>query len=138
MNYNLNSIQEADKAFSYLTDLVGKQALVEIKKISPKRSLSQNSYLHLLISYFGLHFGYTIDEAKAIYKEINSNLYKYEKKGRVFWRSSADLTKEEMASSIDRFMQRSAEAGCTLPPATNKEWLLAVQNEIERSKYYLQ
>ncbi len=137
MKYNLTNDLEVASAFGYLTDLAGKKSLVEVKKISPKRSLNQNSYLHLIISAFGLHFGYTADEAKIIYKEINKSLYQYDKKGRTFYRSSADLTKEEMAESIDKFMQKSAEAGYPLPLATDQGWLMEISNAIEGAKYYL-
>lgn len=137
MKYNLTNKEEAEKAFSYLTELVGKHALVEVKKISPKRSLPQNAYLHLLLGYFGLHFGYDLEEAKQVYKEVNASTYKYTKKGRTFWKSSASLTKEEMAATIDKFMRKSADAGCPLPPAENAEWLSLAANEIEQAQYYL-
>ena len=137
MKFNLANKPEAERAFEYLSELVGKESLAEVKKISPTRSLNQNSYLHLIISAFGVHFGYTLDEAKIIYKEINKSLYQYDKKGRTFYRSSADLTKEEMAESIDKFMQKSAEAGYPLPLATDQGWLREISNAIESSKYYL-
>jgi hypothetical protein len=57
MKFNLVVPAEAERAFTYLTDLVGKEAIAEVKKISPKRSLNQNSYLHLIIGAFGQHFG---------------------------------------------------------------------------------
>lgn len=137
MKYNLSVEAEAEQAVEYLVELVDKDALVEIKKISPKRSLNQNNYLHLIIGAFGQHFGYTLEEAKQIYKELSPGIYKYEKKGRTFWRSSADLTKEDMAKTIDTFMQASAEQDYPLPLATDQEWLREIENEIERSKYYL-
>lgn len=137
MKYNLISDLEVAKAFGYLTDLAAKHSIVEIKKISPKRSLNQNSYLHLIIGAFGQHFGYTLEEAKQIYKELSPGIYKYEKKGRTFWKSSADLTKEEMAKSIDKFMQASAEQDYPLPLATDQGWLQEISNAIEQSNYYL-
>lgn len=137
MKFNLAIPYESKQATYYLGQLNEKRNIAEIKKISPKRSLSQNSYLHLLIGAFGNHFGYTIEEAKQIYKELSPNVYKYEKRGRTFWRSSAELNKEEMAKTIDTFMQKSAEAGYPLPLATDIGWLREIENEIERSKYYL-
>ncbi len=137
MKYNLANPAEAEKAFTYLSELSGKHALVEVKKISPKRSLNQNSYLHLIIGAFGVHFGYTLAEAKVIYKQINKEIYAYKKKNSTFWRSSADLTKEEMAKSIDAFRQQSDEWGYPLPLATDKDWLMSIENAIEQSRYYL-
>lgn len=138
MKYNTAVLAEANQAFEYLTQLVGKESLVEIKKVSPNRSLNQNSYLHLLIGAFGDYFGYTIDEAKVIYKECSPDIYNYTKKQRHFTRSSADLTKEEMATTIDRFMEASKKNGYTLPLATDTEWLRQIDNQIEQSKYYLE
>lgn len=137
MKFNLAQQGEVTKAVGYLAELAGKEAVVEVKRVSPHRSLNQNAYLHLLLGAFGQHFGYTLDEAKLIYKELSADIYQYEKKGRTFWRSSADLNKEDMAKTIDTFMRKSAEAGYPLPPATDKGWLMAIENEIERSKYYL-
>lgn len=130
-------LAEAERAFEYLTDLSGKEAIVEVKKVSPTRSLHQNAYLHLLLSAFGVHFGYTLEEAKIIYKELNANIYTYQKKKRTFYRSSADLTKEEMASTIDRLREKSAEQGYPLPAATDQGWLRDIENAVESQKYYL-
>jgi hypothetical protein len=110
---------------------------VSVVQRAENRSLSQNNYLHLLIGAFGAHFGYTQEEAKLIYKQVNAGLYYYEKKGRKFLRSSAELNKEDMAKSIDTFMLKSAEAGYELPLATDQEWLAQIENEIERSRRYL-
>lgn len=137
MKFNLADKPAKSEAFRYFMRLANKKQIVEIKKVSPGRTISQNSYLHLLLGAFGAHFGYTIEESKLIYKEVNAELYRYEKKGRVFWRSSAELSKEEMANTIDKFMRTSAEHGYPLPPATDKEWLMRIENEIEHSKHYL-
>jgi hypothetical protein len=100
MKYKLSVPTEVPKAYAYIAKLVMAGDVVEIKKVSPKRTLNQNAYLHLLLGAFGNHFGYTVDEAKLIYKEINGDIYKYEKDIRgkhwVFYHSSANLTKEQM------------------------------------------
>lgn len=137
MKFNLASQSEAGQALDYLLWLTQKGKLAEVKKISPGRTLNQNAYLHLIIGAFAQHFGYTQEEAKQIYKELNAGIYRYKKKQRVFWRSSADLNKEEMAKSIDTFRQKSADAGYPLPLATDKAWLMEIEREIERSSFYL-
>ncbi len=137
MKYNLAEKAEADAAFQYLTDLVGKDAVAEVIKVSPKRSLNQNNYLHLLLGAFGIHFGYTIDEAKLLYKELNKDIYAYKHpKGRTFYRSSADLDTAEMTKSIDRFREASDKQGCPLPTATDQGWLRAIENDIEKHYQY--
>lgn len=137
MKFNTAITAERKEAFSYFMKLANKHLIVEVVKVSPKRTLNQNSYLYMLIGAFGQHFGYTMTEAKIIYKECSSEIYIYEKKGRRFLRSSADLTVDEMAKTIDTFMQKSKAAGYPLPLATDQEWLRQIENEIERSKYYL-
>jgi hypothetical protein len=141
VKYNLANNAEAGKALDYLLTLTRDGKLAEVKKISPARTLNQNSYLHLLLGDFGQHFGYTVEEAKLIYKQLNKDLYMYEKEIRgkkwQFMRSSADLTKEEMAKSIDTLMVWSEKAGYKLPPATDQDWLRQVENDIEQHKMYL-
>jgi hypothetical protein len=141
MKYNLASLEEVRKAYEYLKQLSDKQAVVEVKKVSPTRSLSQNNYLHLLLTAFGLHFGYTQEEAKLIYKDLNKDIYYYKKTvrdvERTFIRSSADITKEEMGQSLEVLHYWSATAGYPLPAATDQEWLRQIENEIERSKHKL-
>lgn len=134
MIYDLKDLQETRKAVDYLAKLSATEQLVEIKRISPNRTLRQNAYLHLIITAFGNNFGYTPDEAKMLYKYINKEIYKYKRHGLPFWRSSADLTKEEMAQSIDRFRAKSAEMGYDLPEADQLAWIRQLQNEVERTR----
>lgn len=135
MKYNLSDRQEIEKAKEHLNGLIRLQVQVEVKRVPIHRTTSQNNYLHLILTAFGMHFGYDLYEAKLVYKEVNRELYYYKKKGRTFIRSSADLTKEEMMKSIDLFIQKSAENGCPLPIATDQDWLAAISNEAEREHY---
>lgn len=135
MKYNTANKKERDEAFEYLTKLSAQDSIVEVKKINKNRSLRQNSYLHLLLGAFGDHFGYTIEEAKLIYKEVNKTIYYYKKKDRVFIRSSADLDTAEMTKTIDRFREVSASQGCDLPLATDQDWLRSIENMIEQNKH---
>lgn len=135
MKYNTAIKGEKENAKKYFEELLAKDSIVEIKKVSRNRSLKQNSYLHLLLGAFGNHFGYTIEEAKLIYKEVNKNIYYYKKKDRLFIRSSADLSVDEMKDSIDKFREESAKQGCDLPLATDQDWLRSIENMIEQNKY---
>lgn len=138
MRFNTAIQAERNKASAYFNELVDKQVMVEVVKVSPKRSLSQNAYLHLILGAFANHFGYSLEEGKVLYKrDANPVLFVYTKNDIKFLRSSADLTKEEMAISIDNFMKYSAEAGYTLPLATDEAWIMSIQNEMERNKYYV-
>lgn len=124
-------------ALGYLKACADKKKLVTIDVILPTRSINQNNFLHLLLGAFGAQFGYTLEESKEIYKELNSDVYAYKKKNRTFYRSSASLTTEEMTKSIDTLRDWSAKAGFPLPTATDQDWLIQIGNEIERTKNYL-
>ena len=137
MKYRLSDPTENKAARNRLYYLASKRRIVDIKEVRANRTLAQNSYLHLIIGAFGLNFGYTLEEAKMIYKQVNRDTYCYKKKGRVFIRSSAHLNKEQMARTIDKFMTASAEAGFPLPLATDQEWLMQVQNDMERARHFL-
>lgn len=126
----------ANKAQDYLTELTSRGNLIELKRLSPQRSLKQNAYLHLIITAFGVHFGYTAEEAKLVYKYLNKEVYRYKKHGITFWRSSADLTKDEMTQSIEQFRAASAKQGYELPTADNHQWLRQLHNEVEQARHF--
>lgn len=140
MRYNLATNSEAGKALNHLLTLTRKGSVIDIKLVQPRRSLPQNSFLHLLLTAFGNHFGYTLEEAKQIYKELNPEIYRYTRtvrgKPHSFWRSSADLTKDEMSGSIEVLRNQSAAAGYPLPTATDQGWLHELMNEAEREVHH--
>lgn len=133
MKYQTSDKAQVNEAFEYLTKLVGQEATVEIKKISPKRSLNQNSYYHLLLGIFGLEFGWSLEEAKIIHKrEVSPNIFIYEKNGKKFVRSSADLDSKEMTDAIEQFRKYSAENGLYLPEPDEQDKLIYYSNQIEK------
>jgi hypothetical protein len=137
MKYNLADPKDTEQAKYYLDQLIEKKAVAEIKRVLQRRSLSQNRYLHLLLGAFGAHFGYSLDEAKILYKQLNPSVYVYRKNGHTFLRSSAGLDTAEMTKTIDRFREQSKEMGYPLPDATDQAWLMSLENEIERAGYFL-
>ena len=138
MIFNLSNREEVKKAQEYLNGIIRLGKKVEIKRKSEARTLPQNSYLHLVLGYYGTETGYTLEEAKTKYKRLNSDIYVYEKRGEKFLRSSADLTKEEMQKSIDRFIQVVEETeGIPLPRADNQDFLDLAANSVEAHMKYL-
>jgi len=145
MIFDLNNEYQIPKFKEYVKKLLADKAVIEIKKKLPNRSLSQNSYLHLLLGYFGSEYGCNIDEIKIeFYKKIcNRDLFerkKINKKGKeiTYLRSSAELTTGEMALSIDRFRNyASSEAGIYLPSPNEREFLIHIQQEIENNKEFI-
>ena len=145
MIYDLNNEYEAPKFKEKVERLLQEGATVELKKIHPKRSLAQNSYLHLLLGFFGSEYGLSIEEVKLdIFKrECNADLFKRShanKKGiRVeFLRSTAELTTAEMTTAIERFRNwSSAVAGIYLPSANEQEFLIHCKQVIEENKEFI-
>ncbi len=141
MKYSTMNKGEASAAILYLTQLVRDEKVVEVKEVKPRRSLNQNSYLHLLLGAFGAHFGYSLEEAKTIYKQLNASIYEYSREVRgkqhTFYRSSAELDKAEMTKSIDTLREWSAKAGYPLPSAVDQDWLRQIENEVEQHGSYL-
>lgn len=133
MKYDLTNPESLKKALAYFHMLQSSGAKCEIKKIHPKRSLSQNRYLHLLFGKYGLEFGWTIEEAKLVVKEQLG--YSYEKNGKVFSKSTADMNTKELTDFIDKFRNMSATQGCYLPRPDEINFDL--ENEIQQYDNYL-
>ena len=145
MLFNLSNPYEVDKYKEYVNHLYLKQAIVEVKEKKKNRSLKQNSYLHVILSYFACQYGCTLEEVKLdFYKRLcNKDIFVIKKtnilgKEVETVRSSSDLDSGEMTTSIERFRNWSAStAGIYLPSPYESEFIIHCQQEIERNKYYL-
>lgn len=138
MKYNLAEKKEVDEALMYFTKLVGKEVVVEIKEVQKRRSLNQNAYLHLLLGIYSLDTGYRLAESKVIYKrDANPDIYVYKNKGMTFLKSSADLDKETMTRSIERFREFAREQDIHLPSAMSEEEQRSLENQMERNRHLL-
>lgn len=108
------------------------------------RSPNQNRYLHLLIGVVAMETGNSLEDAKRVYfKEIcNPDLFHrqhFDKLGNCIdhVRSTAELTKEEMTTAIDRFKRWGAQNGIYLPDADEKGLLREIEIEMGRMKDYI-
>ena len=128
---NQVEVIRAEQRFKWLVE---HKKTFELKEKRTKRTYSQNNYLHLLLSYFGLELGYTLAESKQMYKGLNKDVFIYQKNGQQFIRSSADLDTKEMTITIDRFKNfASVEAGVYLPEASDVIHLNYIENEINKT-----
>lgn len=99
----------------------------------------------MVLACFGKEFGYTTEEVKQdIFKKIVNReiFYEGEAEGIVTisrFRSTADLSKDEMIIAIDKFLKFSAEHGCRLPEPTDLTMLMQIEEELEQiqNKKYL-
>jgi len=120
MLLNLSISSDLNKARVYFDKLVADGSKIELKKIAPPRSVNQNSYVHVLFTLWGNHFGYTVDEAKQVVKtELG---YTYIKEGVLFMVKTSGMDSKELSTFVDKFRNWSAHNGCYLP--TSEEYLL--------------
>ena len=145
MLYNLSNPYEVDRCREYLNTLCGKQALIEVKEKKRTRSLSQNSYLHVILSYFACEYGCTMEEAKLdFYKRTCNKDIFVEKVTNKFGReiervrSSASLDTGEMTTTIERFRNWSSSvAGIYIPSPYEHEFLIHCKQVIEQNREFV-
>lgn len=145
MWYDGNNELQAVQARMRLEKLIKDGKVFELTEKKPKRSLSQNAYLHVLLGYFAAQTGNTLKWVKKEYykKLVNPTTFIRSKEDRFmgvvkYLRSSSDLDTAEMTATIDRFRNWSAgEAGIYLPAPDEERLLQLAQIEIERNKEFI-
>lgn len=145
MIYNLSSPLDKANFLLRAKKLAESGVIVDLTEKKPRRSLSQNKYLHVILAYFGTQTGNTLEWVKQQYykKLVNPDLFIREKEdkylGRIkVLRSSADLDTAEMSLSIERFRNWAAqEAGIYIPSADEAILIQQMEIEIERNKEFL-
>ena len=145
MRYDGSNELHAAQARSRLEKFIRDKKVFDLTEKKPQRTLSQNSYLHVILSYFACQYGETMEYVKREYfkKLVNSATFIREREdrflGRIkYLRSSADLTTEEMTLSIERFRNWSgAQAGIYLPSPDEGRLISLMEIEIERNKEFI-
>ena len=125
--------------------LYTKGCVVDLTEKKPLRSIAQNKYLHVILSYFGAETGNSLDYVKRYYfkSHCNPELFITEKEDPLLgnvktMRSSADLTTDEMTLAIERFRNWSAqEAGIYLASPEEHDLLQLMEIETSRARQYL-
>lgn len=143
--YNLNNPYDLKKFKEKCNDMVRKKAYVELKSKLTQRTLAQNSYLHVLLGYFGSEFGMTLEQVKHdIFKKIcNKDIFVRKRKCKrgfevEYIRSTTELDKGEMTTAIERFRNySSAECGLYLPQPNEQDALFYAQQQMDAMKDYL-
>ena len=146
MLYDLSIELQAENFKKRCNALFKKKCLVDLTERKPQRTLRQNAYLHVILSYFGLQFGYKTDEVKDYHfkRIVNAELFVRKVtdvitgEERVTLRSSSDLTTEEMTIAIERFRNWAADvAGVYIPSPEEHRMVEQMEIEIQRAKLYL-
>lgn len=143
MVYDLSSDFQRKSFLARMDNLMEKGAVVELSE-KAFRSPNQNRYLHLLIGVVAIETGNTLEDAKKWYfkETCNPDLFHVQHRDKMgncidHIRSTAELTKEEMSTAIDRFKRWGAENGIYMPNPDDASLLKAIEIEMGRMKSYL-
>lgn len=137
MLYNLESDIDVQKFDFRINQLKEKNAKVELKEKRLKRTLNQNSYLHVCISIFAIEIGNTLEEMKTDLKRECSFMM-YEKNRNKYLRSSSDLNTKEMTDWIEWIKNKAGVNSIFIPSADDyqRNWV-EIEKEIQSHKQYL-
>lgn len=137
MRYDLSTPYGAKQARVQFEYLIDKGANIELTEKRKVRTLNQNRYLHLILTAWGGHLGYTLAEMKQKVKRRLPAMFEYEKNGEEFKRGTSDLNTREMTDLIDWIRATSEfENGYYIPAPNETELLQSLQNEAERYERY--
>jgi hypothetical protein len=143
MQYDLKSDYQLKAFQSKVEKLLERGAVVELTE-KTFRSRNQNSYLHLLIGVVAMETGNTLEDVKREYFKdlVNPDIfrsYRTDNRGNTIrvYRSSADVSKEEMSIAIDRFKRWGAENGIYMPNPGDESLLREIAVEMGRMSKYL-
>ena len=143
MVYDLSSEFQRKAFLARMDNLMEKGAVVELTE-KAFRSPNQNRYLHLLIGVVAIETGNTLEDAKKWYfkETCNPDLFHVQHRDKMgncidHIRSTAELTKEEMSTAIDRFKRWGAENGIYMPNPEDIHLLKEIEIEMGRMKSYL-
>lgn len=141
MIYNPKNQLQIKQAIEKLNYFIKQGKRFELKAKHDRRSISQNSYLHLILTWFAIETGYTLEEVKQeIFKKyVNPNLFYEGQKEKIHgiiidqWRSTASLDTKEMTLAIERFRDFSSkELGIYLPEPHDLALIQDMENEISK------
>ena len=118
--------------------------IVELTEKKPRRSLPQNNFLWLCLSYWGSQTGYTKEEAETIYKNVNSDIY-YTRRVIAgidveYIRHTYELDTAEMTASIEKWRNWAAMNDAYpvyIPSPEDYQLVQMMEIEIERNKEFL-
>jgi len=127
-------LKKAKERFDYLCS---KGKPFELTALRKSRSLSQNSYLHVVISLYAIEFGYTLNESKTDLKR-ECGFMTYEKGNSRYLRETSKMNSVELTTFIDWIRNYASLNGLYIP--TSDEYLTnrhSIDNEIGRFKEFL-
>ena len=144
MYYRSKNLLDQQRAQRHLNSLFAKDCGFKIIEDKERRTGQQNRYLHLLLAYFAMETGYSVEWVKreCFKKLCNKEMFVTTVNGQFGSvedvRSSANIDTREMTTAIERFRNwSSSEAGIYLPAANEHHFLEEIEIEEQRQKTYL-
>jgi hypothetical protein len=146
MIYNPEKPIDIQNAITKIKYFIDKKAVFELKRKQVPKTYPQIKYVHLILGWFALEYGETVEYVKLEYfkKLVNPAIFKYEfinrKTGEIRdeYKSLANISKEEMTLSINRFRDYSSkEAGIYLPQPSDLSILQEIEIQIKNNQKYL-
>lgn len=143
MQYDLSNQLDRERLKARLTTLLKKGSVIDLTE-KVFRSPRQNRYLHLLLGVVAMETGNTLEDVKREYFKgiVNKDIfvsYKVDNRGNTIatYRSTADLSEEQMSVAIDRFKRWGAENGIYLPNPEDLDLLKQIEIDMGRMNQYL-
>lgn len=144
MLYDLHNELHRNAFKARCNALYNKGGIVELTDRS-RRTQAQNRYLHLILGWFAVEYGETVQYVKEEYfkRLVNADLFVTRRHDRwlgdvTVLRSTRELTTAEMSTAVDRFRDWSSrEAGIYLPEANEEEMLRSMEVEVNRMSRYI-
>lgn len=137
MKLDLSIPLDQNKFATYSTKMLEGGKQIEFKEIRKSRTLKQNSYLHVIITLYAIHFGSTLEEAKTDLKR-ECSFMRYKRNDNIYLKSTAKLDTKELTEFIEWLRNYSSLNGCYLP--TSEEYLsqkFDIDRDIDNNKEYL-
>jgi hypothetical protein len=146
MVYNPQKPIDIQRAIEKIKHFIAKGQPFELKRISQKKSVNQNSYFHLIVGWFAWEYGEDFEYVKQemIKKIICPEVFRYEraneKTGEVrdAYKSFANIDKDQTTYVIDKFRDyASKQAGIYLPEPTDLAALQEIEVQLKNNEQYL-
>jgi len=144
MIYDLSKDYDRERFKTRSAFLLEKRRIVELTE-KTRRSLRQNNYLFLILNVLAMEYGENVEYVKQnIFKRhVNPDIFLTKKQDKILGevevlRSSADISKDEMRTAIDRLKIFCAkELGVRLPDSFTYEEQIELMRQMEIHKNYL-
>lgn len=137
MKFNLAKDIDIERFKLRGEQLIKLGAPVELKHTRKSRSIELNSYFHVVVSLYAIHFGHTLYEAKIDLKRMCSFM-RYERNGNTYLVQTSKQNSKELSLFVEWIRNLAGKNGCYIP--TSKEYLMdkyGIDNEIQSCKAYL-